>query len=88
MMCAKDSTGNMLFKSDEFLTGNQIAGFFSRLASKETLVDDEQQGDIEVAAHEAGLKELVSDAVRVSLHLNTQLFTLPTICVNWPPRKS
>ena len=64
MMCAKDSTGNMLFKSDEFVTANQIAGFFSRLASKKTLVDDEQQGDIEVAAHEAGLEELVSDAVR------------------------
>ena len=64
MMCAKDSTGNMLFKSDEFLTANQIAGFFSRLASKKTLVDDEQQGDIEVAAHEAGLEEPVSDAVR------------------------
>ena len=77
----------MLFKSDEFLTANQIAGFFSRLASKKILVDDEQQGDIEVAAHEAGLEELVSDAVRVSLHLNTQLFTIPTICVNWPPRK-
>ena len=64
MMCAKDSTGNTLFKSDEFLTANQIAGFFSRLASKKALVDDEQQGDIEVAAHEAGLEELVSDAVR------------------------
>ena len=64
MMCAKDSTGNMLFKSDEFLTANQIAGFFSRLASKKTLVDDEQQGDIEVAAHEAGLEEPASDSVR------------------------
>ena len=64
MMCAKDLTGNMLFKNDKFLTANQIAGFFSRLASKKTLVDDEQQGDIKVVAHEAGLEELVSDAVR------------------------
>ena len=28
MMCAKDSTGNVLFESNEFLTTNQIVGFF------------------------------------------------------------
>ena len=28
MMCAKDSTGNVLFKSNEFLTANQKVGFF------------------------------------------------------------
>lgn len=64
MMCAKDSSGSRLFTSDDFLTANQIAGFFSRLASKKTLADDEQQADIEVATHEAGLEELVNEAVR------------------------
>ena len=65
MMCAKDSTGNVLFKSNEFLTANQKVGFFfSRLALKKTLVDDEQQGDIEVVTLEAGLDEIVSEAVR------------------------
>ena len=64
MMCAKDSTGNVLFKSNEFLTANQIVGFFSRLALQKTLVDDEQQGDIEVVTLEAGLDEIVSEAVR------------------------
>ena len=63
MMCAKDSNGSRLFTSDEFLTASQIAGFFSRLASRKTLVDDEQQADIEVAAHEAGLEQLVNEAV-------------------------
>ena len=65
MMCAKDSTGNVLFESNEFLTTNQIVGFFfSRLASKKTLVDDEQRGDIEVITLEAGLDEIVGEAVR------------------------
>ena len=62
MMCAKDSTGNVLFKSNEFLTANQIAGFFFlRLASKKTLVDDEQQGDIKVVTLEAGLDVAVRE---------------------------
>ena len=64
MMCAKDSNGSRLFSSDDFLTANQIAGFFSRLASKKTLADDEQQADIEVAALESSLEELVNGAVR------------------------
>ena len=34
MMCAKDSTGSGLLTSDDILTATQIAGFFSRLASK------------------------------------------------------
>ena len=63
MMCAKDSNGSRLFTSDEFLTTNQIAGFFSRLASRKTLVDDKQHADIEVAAHEAGLEQHVNEAV-------------------------
>ena len=42
IMCAKDSNGSRLFTNDEFLTASQIAGFFSRLALRKTLVDDEQ----------------------------------------------
>ena len=34
MVSAKDASGNHLFTSDDFLTTNQIAGFFSRLAAK------------------------------------------------------
>ena len=59
MMCAKDATGDRLFSSDEFLPATQIAGFFSRLASKKTLENDDQE-DEEVAAHENNLCEMVS----------------------------
>lgn len=63
MMCAKDSSESRLLTSDDLLTANQVAGFFSRLASKTTLADEEQQTDIEVAAHEADLEELVNRAI-------------------------
>ena len=35
----KDSNGERLFDSTEFLTSQQIASFFSRLASKRSLTD-------------------------------------------------
>lgn len=53
MTFAKDSSGKRLFSRDDFLTAKQVAGFFSRLASKKVLADDEDQADIEIAAHEA-----------------------------------
>ena len=61
IMCAKDATGDRLFSSDEFLTATQIAGFFSRLASKKTLENDDQES-VEVAAHEACLASIVNEA--------------------------
>ena len=61
MLYAKDATGDRLFSSDEFLTATQIAGFFSRLASKKTLENDDQEG-VEVAAHEACLERIVNEA--------------------------
>ncbi len=66
MMCAKGEDGNLMFTSDDFLTAKQISGFFSRLASKKTLGGDElmQKEDVEVAAHEAHLEELVNEAER------------------------
>lgn len=63
MMFAKDENGKRLFSRDDFLTAKQIAGFFSRLASKKALADDEDQVDIEIAAHEACLEEIVNQAV-------------------------
>ena len=48
MMTARDSNGNRLFTSSEFLTGQQVSSFFSRLASKRTLENDEMtESDIE-----------------------------------------
>lgn len=39
-----------MFTSDNFLTATKI-GFFSRLASKKALADDEPHADVEVAAY-------------------------------------
>ena len=40
MMTARDSNGNRLFTSSEFLTGQKVSSFFSRLASKRTLSEN------------------------------------------------
>ncbi|XP_022809582.1 uncharacterized protein LOC111346569 [Stylophora pistillata] len=85
--CAKDSSGIVLFKSNEFLTANRIAGFYSRLASKKTLVDGEQQGDIEVATLESGLDKIVSEAVR-GLTPKHPIVYDAYICVSWRLRRS
>ena len=61
VMCSKDATGDRLFSSNEFLTATQIAGFFSRLASKKTLENDDQES-VEVAAHKACLESIVNEA--------------------------
>ncbi len=37
MLTAKDSNGMKLFTKDEFLTSQQISGFFSRLSAKKSL---------------------------------------------------
>jgi len=48
MMTARDSNANRLFTSSEFLMGQQFSSFFSRLASKRTLENDEMtESDIE-----------------------------------------
>ena len=49
MMTAKsDSNGNRLFTSSEFLTGQKVSSFVSRLTSKRTLENDEMtESDIE-----------------------------------------
>ena len=43
MMTAKDVNGKRLFTSSEFLTSQQVASYFSRLASKRTLKDHERE---------------------------------------------
>ena len=52
MIAARDSEGNRLFTSAEFLTSQQVASFFSRLAAKRRLPDvtsgsDEEADDAE-----------------------------------------
>ena len=67
MMRANDTSGNPLFTSEESLTQSQIAGFFSRLASKKRLESEDDKDpldieDIEGASNEAQLEELTSMA--------------------------
>ena len=50
--------------SDDFLTANQIGGFFSRLASKKTLPDEEAEIEVmETAKYEADIDTMISQVV-------------------------
>ena len=63
MISARDANGTRLFTSEEFLTATQIAGFFSRLASKKGLVDDETDDENEAAVVETELNEMLSEVL-------------------------
>ena len=71
-MTAKNANGERLFSSSEFLTNQQIAGFFSRLTFKKKLagqdhddhdLDDEKSQENEAAF--AGFKDKVMDEVMI-----------------------
>ena len=53
MKIAKDSSGNRLFSSSEFLTGQQIQSFFSRMASKRSvdIVNEEEDEEEENSSY-------------------------------------
>ena len=51
-----------MFSSEEFLTASQVAGFFSRLAAKKSLFnDDDLEEEIECATQEATIEDLTND---------------------------
>ena len=61
MMGARDENGDRLFTSNEFLTGQQIASYFSRLASKRALQSNhssQSESDDEIAEAEMILSDL------------------------------
>lgn len=66
MMGARDSEGNRLFTSAEFLTSQQVASFFSRLAAKRRLPDVTSGSDEEAddAERESALQELSNAVMR------------------------
>ena len=65
MMSAVDSQGKRMFSSEEFLTASQVAGFFSRLAAKKSLPnDDDLEEEIECATQEATIEELTNKVSR------------------------
>ena len=64
MVSAKNASGNRLFTSDDFLSGSQIAEFFSRLSAKKTLHEAEEfEDDFQSAENEARIEELTNVAV-------------------------
>ena len=68
MMTARDSNGNRLFTISEFLTRQQISGFFSRLASKRALgnnqTTDNNFEEIHNAENEEAFSELRSEILQ------------------------
>ena len=82
MMCANAPDGNLLFTSNDFLTAKQISGFFSRLASKKTLKEDEplQEEDLEAAAYESHMEALVNDAERKLVQKHPIVYDSYNLC--------
>ena len=70
-MTAKDASGQRLFSYTEFLTGKQIASFFSRLAAKREEEDSNEDGtddDLDPAGNEEVLSQLKNQVLeQVSL---------------------
>lgn len=61
ILTAVDSRGNHIFSSEDFLTASQIAGFFSRLASKKTLSDEQNYEEALLgASQEAAIEEMTN----------------------------
>ena len=65
MRIAKDSNGNCLFSSSEFLTGQQIQSFFSQMPSKRSfdIVTEEDEEEDNGALQEVALSEMHQDVV-------------------------
>lgn len=66
MISARDTNGDRLFTSAEFLTGQQIASYFSRLASRRTLQDrnsTQTESDDESAEAEMAFSDLRGDVL-------------------------
>ena len=61
MMHSKDINGTKMFHSDDFLTASKIGGFFSRLASKKILPNEEAKIEVmEAARYEADKDTMIS----------------------------
>ena len=58
MMTTRDDNGDSMFTSEEFLTTQQVSSFFSRLASKKTLPDVQDDDDAIAAENKTDLQDL------------------------------
>ena len=89
MMTAKDAHGSRLFTRGDFLTSNQVAGFFSRLASKKALAEDpdatesvteEAEEDIGAATVEADFQEMMTAVVDDLLPKHPLIYDSHNLC--------
>ena len=89
MITAKDAHGSRLFTSGDFLTANQVAGFFSRLTSKKALAEDpdatesateEEEEDIGAATVEADLQEITNAVVDDLLPKHPLIYDSHNLC--------
>ena len=89
MMTAKDAHGSRLFTRGDFLTANQVAGFFSRLASKKALAEDpdatesvtgEAEEDIGAATVEADFQEMMTAVVDDLLPKHPLIYDSHNLC--------
>ena len=88
MLTAVDSRGNRIFSSEDFLTASQIAGFFSRLASKKTLSAEEDHEEALVgASQEVAIQELTSAVAREFLPAHPVMWDGRNLCEMASDRK-
>ena len=88
MLTAVDSRGNRIFSSEDFLTASQIAGFFSRLASKKTLSAEEEHEEVLVgASQEVVTQELTSVVAREFLPAHPVMWNGRNLCEMASDRK-
>ena len=89
MITAKDAHSSRLFTSGDFLTANQVAGFFSCLTSKKALAEDpdatesateEAEEDIGAATVEADLQEMTNAVVDDLLPKHPLIYDSHNLC--------
>ena len=91
MRTAKDSNGERLFDSTEFLTSQQVASFFSRLASKRSLKDfaeaqsdeDEEQNEADQAVKQESQLQVLRNKVMSDIsiqHVHPIVYDAHNIC--------
>ena len=89
MMTAKDAHGSRLFTAGDFLTANQVTGFFSCLLSKKALAEDpdaeesateEAEEDIGAATVEADFQEMMNTVVDDLLPKHPLIYDSHNLC--------
>jgi len=81
MMSVVDSQGKRKFSGEEFLTVPQLAGFFSRLPAKKSLLNDDYlEEEIECATEEATIEELTNEVSRELLPGHSIMWDKYNLC--------